>query len=250
MALISGGSQGIGYGIAEGFAAAGASLVVTARSQERLDAACAELRAYGERTVIGVAADASTQAGIERIVGTALAELGRVDVLVNNIGASQTPDFRAAPIAELEAGDFDACFALNLRSPFLMSKAVAPNMIEQGRGAIINISSAAGRPYLLPLHGRALYGPAKAALVEMTRFMAVEWAPTIRVNCIAPGAVQTKLVDAPGDLRDRVIARKALKRRGVPADLVGAALLFASDAGAWITGATLDVNGGLGLTPV
>lgn len=251
-AVITGASKGIGLAIASMLAAAGADVVIAARGKEVLDAAAERIKRDCGQTAVAVAADASTQEGIQAITQAAITAFGGVDVLVNGIGGSRGPGFKPRYLRNLSVDDFANCFNFNLRSHLLMSQALAPQMIERGGGSIINIGSSIGQAYLSPHNGNSLYASAKAGLIQLTRYMAIEWAPNVRVNCIAPGLVttdaSTERVDSPRQAL--VVERMAIGRAGRPEDIAGAALLLASDAGSWITGTTVDVNGGMGLTPV
>jgi 7-alpha-hydroxysteroid dehydrogenase len=252
VAVITGGTKGIGLAIASTLVAAGADVLIAARGEAGLDAAAEHLADEFGRTAVTVAADVTTHEGIDAVAEAARASFGGADVLVNGIGGSRGPGFKARHVRNLTDDDFTACFSFNLRSHLLMSRALAPQMIERGGGSIINIGSAIGQAYLSPLRGNALYASAKAGLIQLTRYLAMEWAPEVRVNCIAPGLVATdaseQRVDVPGQAL--LVARMASGRLGRPEDIAGAALLLASDAGSWITGSTIDVNGGMGLTPV
>lgn len=252
VAVVTGASKGIGLAIASGLAALGADVVVAARGKDALDSASERIARQSGRAAVTVTADASTADGVQAIKDAALEAFGGVDVLVNGIGGSRGPGFKPAYMRNLTDDDFANCFAFNLRSHLLMSRALAPQMIERGGGSIINIGSAIGQAYLSPLKGNALYASAKAGLIQLTRYMAIEWAPTVRVNCVAPGLVTTEASTerVDGSRQSLLVDRMASARMGRPEDIVGAAMLLASDAGSWITGTTIDVNGGMGLTPV
>jgi 7-alpha-hydroxysteroid dehydrogenase len=249
-ALVTGASKGIGYGVAEALASAGADVVLVARDADRLAAARAKLEADVSARVCDVAADVTTVSGVQAAVERAVATYGRIDVLVNNVGGARAPGFATASLRRLTPEDFDHCFQYNLRSPLLMAQAAVEVMRDRGAGSIVNIGSAVGRPYLSPMKGSSLYAAAKAGLEQLTRYMAIEWAPAIRVNCVASGLVASPASTerVQGELRARVLASMAIDRVGTPEDIAAAVLLLASDAGSWITGATLDVNGGMGLT--
>jgi NAD(P)-dependent dehydrogenase (short-subunit alcohol dehydrogenase family) len=252
VAVVTGGSKGIGLAVATGLAVLGANVVIVARDIRRLEAAADHIERAAKRPAVTVATDANDQRGMDRIVETVKSNFGAVDVLVNGIGGSRGPGFRARYLSNLSEGDIANCLTFNLSSHLFMSRLLVPYMADRGGGSIINIGSAIGQAYLSPLNGNAMYASAKAALIQLTRYMAIEWAPSVRVNCIAPGLVTTEAsterVDGGG--QSRLLDRMALDRLGVPEDIVGAAMLLASDAGSWITGATIDVNGGMGLTAV
>ena len=252
VAVVTGGSKGIGLAIASALAAAGAEVVIAARGKAALEAAAERIENECGRTAVAVVADVSAHHGIDAVAAAALASFGGANILVNGIGGSRGPGFKARYVRNLTDDDFVGCFSFNLRSHLLMSRALAPRMIERGGGSIINIGSAIGQAYLSPLRGNALYASAKAGLIQLTRYLAMEWAPSVRVNCIASGLVATdaseQRVDEAGHAL--LLDRMATGRLGRPEDIAGAALLLASDAGSWITGTTIDVNGGMGLTPV
>lgn len=250
VAVVIGGSKGIGLGIARALAHLGAPVVIGARDPRVLETVCADIVAEGGRAV-GFSVDASDAAGAKRLLDHAVAELGRVDVLVNTLGGSEGPGFRALPILELEDDEFDHCLSFNLKSQVVASRLAARHMIDQGTGgSIINVASATGRHYIVPQdHG--LYGSAKAALIYMSAQMALEWAPQVRVNVLVPGSFVTQANTAriPDDKRAKLLARVALHRSGDPMEIGWAAAFLASDAASYITGASLAVDGGMGLVP-
>jgi NAD(P)-dependent dehydrogenase (short-subunit alcohol dehydrogenase family) len=252
VAVVTGGSKGIGLAIASTLAVAGADVVIAARGKAGLDAAAQRIAEQSRGTAVTVAVDVSTRDGVEAVADAALASFDGTDILVNGIGGSRGPGFKARYVHNLTDDDFANCFSFNLRSHLLMSQALAPQMLERGGGSIINVGSSIGQAYLSPLRGNALYASAKAGLIQLTRYLAMEWAPSVRVNCIAPGLVVTDASEqrVDGTRQALLLDRMASGRLGRPEDIAGAALLLASDAGSWITGTTIDVNGGMGLTPV
>jgi len=157
VAIVTGGSDGIGKGIAIAMAEAGASIVVVARQQQKIDAAVAEIEALGRRA-IGVSVDVSDASRIQSIVDAAMGEFGKIDILVNNAGSSWGTTFKRGLLLDLEASDFDGAFNTNVRSQFLCGKAVVPMMQQQdGGGAIINMSSVGGQLNLVPAPTMGLY---------------------------------------------------------------------------------------------
>lgn len=246
VAIVTGGSTGIGLGIARAMAEAGASVVVAARRPNVVDEACQELSAFGG-TVLGVPTDVSDADQVDRLVASAREKLGRIDVLVNNAGGTFGPTFQRGPLLEMRPEDFQECWAVNVKSAFMCSKAAVPHMTEHGNGSIVNISSVSGRENSAPMVGFSAYGSAKSALIGLTRGMAVEWAPAVRANVIAAGMIDTPRVTASraGDDMSAWLQTIAMGRAGLPVDVAGAALFLASDAAAWITGACLDIHGGL-----
>lgn len=243
VALVTGGSRGLGLQIAEALGDFGASVMITARKQAELDVALAHLRGRGIRAE-AFAADASKPESIDALVDATLAAFGQVDVLVNNAGASW-----GAPATDYPLDAWDKVFDLNVRGLFVLSREVAKrSMLPRGSGRIINIASIAG------LRGNAggkmktiAYNASKGAVINMTRALAAEWgSKNITVNAIAPGFFPSKmsqgLIDSLGE--EALMGNAPLRRLGGDEDLKGAALLFASEAGRHITGQILAVDGG------
>ncbi len=247
VAIVTGGSDGIGKGIALAMAEAGADIVVAARQQQKIDAAVAGIKALGRRAV-GVSVDVSDPAQIQRIADAAMGEFGRVDVLVNHAGSSWGTTFKRGLLLDLEASDFDGAFNTNVRSQFLCGKAIVPIMQQQeGGGSILNRSSVGGQLNLVPSPTMGLYSATKAAILSFTRSMAAEWAPTVRVNALMPGLIQTDRMrnDPNRKATDEELAVNiGMGRVGLPADVAGAAVFLASDAANWISGATIQIDGG------
>ena len=246
VAIVTGGGTGIGRGVALALARAGADTVVAARTPEPLEETCAKVRALGRRA-LAVQTDVTDTAQVGNMVARAMDAFGRVDVLVNNAGGNAGPTFRQRLLLEMSAQDIDETFTVNVRSMLSCSQAVAPIMNRQEQGAIINVASRAGRESTAPSAGGGVYPASKAAVVSLTRLMAVEWAPNIRVNCVAPGMIDTPRVAArrSPELTRNQLASIALGRPGSPEDIAGAVLYLASDAAEWVTGAIIDVHGGL-----
>ena len=237
VALVTGASKGIGRAIAGAYAEAGAAVVLAARGAEALETAAAEIRAAGGQAV-AIAADVESATDRERLVAAAVAAFGRLTILVNNAGGSGPND----PL-RTTAEQFNAALARNVTQPFVLSAMVVPHLRAAGGGAIINITSAAAR--LAQPHFSA-YGAAKAALTQLTRNHAQDFAPDIRVNAIAPGPVVTAalapyLTDAA---RESMTKRTPLRRLGETADIAAAALYLAAPASRWMTGKVLELDGG------
>jgi NAD(P)-dependent dehydrogenase (short-subunit alcohol dehydrogenase family) len=243
VALVTGGSRGLGLQIAEALGEAGAKLLLTSRKASDLEEAAGRLQGLGI-DARWVAADASQPAEIARVAADAMERLGQVDILVNNAGASWGA---AAEDYPLEA--WDKVMNLNIRSIFLMSQAIGKaSMIPRRQGRIINIASIAGLSGNTPDIRMVAYNTSKGALINFTRTLAGEWGRHgINVNAIAPGFFPSKLSQGLLDLRgaDAMAARAPLQRLGDDDDLKGAALLFASAAGKHITGQTLPIDGGV-----
>lgn len=227
VAVVTGSGQGIGREFAHAFAAAGAAVVAADLDGENAAKVAAELRADGARA-IGVAADVSAEPSVTGMVDAALAEFGRIDVLVN--GAAIFSTLTMKPFEEIGADEWRTVLDVNVTGVFLCCRAVSGTMRAQGAGRIINISSSTvlgGRPDYLH------YVTSKAALVGMTRSLARELGPAgITVNVIMPGSVETGIPrdSARPEAVDGIIGNQALKRRVVSADIAGAAVFLASDA--------------------
>lgn len=243
VAIITGASRGIGQAIAEAYTRAGAALVLTSRKLENVGPVAEAIRAAGGRA-IALAAHAGDQAAAEAVVQAALAEFGRVDILVNN--AATNPHF--GPLLTAEASHFDKIFEVNVKGYFFMIKAVAPTMQAQGGGKIINVASIAG---INPGPWMGVYSVSKAAVIMLTKALAAELAPAnIQVNAIAPGFIKTKFSAAlwtnPA-LSAGIEKLTPAGRIAEPAELTGAALYLASDASSFTTGSVLVVDGGITL---
>jgi 7-alpha-hydroxysteroid dehydrogenase len=238
VAIVTGASAGIGHGSALALAESGADVVLAARTADRLEGAAAEIRKTGVRA-LAVPTDVNDLAQLQRLVDTTRKEFGRIDVLVNNAGGTAP-----SPALHLDVKDFEAAFHFNVGTAFQLSKLCAPHMAKDG-GAIVNISSAMS--YMVD-PGFVAYGTAKAALSHMTRLLACEWAPQIRVNALAVGATETEalgmFLNAMPDLKKQMIDMTPMARLGTPEDIALAVLYLASPAGGWITGKVFEVDGG------
>lgn len=244
VALITGGGSGIGLGIAEAMAREGAALVLTGRRPEPLAAAAARLRGLGAR-VATAAGDVAIEEDARQMVAAAVAEFGRLDVLVNNAGVVGWH----GPLSEMPVEEFDRVISTNLRGTFLCSRFAVLAMSAQGGGSIINISSVCG---LKAWKGLAAYGATKAGINLMTRAMAADHAhQQIRVNAICPGTVDVSddPLPEPGSARAQQLERLArlypIGRVGRPEDIAPMAVMLASAESSWITGSVFTVDGGL-----
>lgn len=244
--IVTGGSKGIGRGIARGFGAAGARVLVVSRRQADADAAAADIAAAGG-VASGFAADVSTPEGTAAMVAAAVARHGGLDVLCANAGI-----YPAATIEEMTPADFDHVIATNLRSTFLSVQAAARVMKRQaarpaGRGRIVITSSTTGPITGYP--GWAHYGASKAGQLGFMRTAAIELAPFgITVNAIIPGAIMTEgLAGLPESFLARITAAVPTKRFGTVDEIAAGALFLASDAAAYITGHALSIDGGMTL---
>jgi 7-alpha-hydroxysteroid dehydrogenase len=184
--------------------------------------------------------DVNENDAVEDIVTQTMAEFGRLDVVVNNAGGSMP-----RPLMDTSPGYLERAFHFNVTTAFVLTKAAAPHMLAAGSGAVVNISSAIGR---LRDRGFVAYGTAKAALTHMTRLMAADLAPKVRVNAIAVGSIATSALEVVLDnqeIHDEMVRRTPVKRLGVPEDIAYCALYLASDAGSFVTGKLFEVDGGL-----
>jgi len=240
VALVTGASKGIGLAIAAGFAAAGASVMLTSRKPDGLTAAVGSISPSGDAQVDFVAANAGDEDAGPRVVAATLERFGSVDILVNN--AATNPYM--GPTLGISASQMDKTHQVNQRAIVLwMAAAWKASMQERG-GSVINIASVGG------MHTDAgaigYYNATKAAVIHLTRQLANELAPKVRVNAIAPGLVKTDFARALWEPNEEATARMMpMKRLGEPADIGNAAVFLASDAASWITGQTLAVDGGL-----
>ncbi|MDQ3558587.1 MAG: glucose 1-dehydrogenase [Pseudomonadota bacterium] len=242
VAVVTGGSQGIGRATSLAFSAAGARIVIVDRDGEAAAACAGEMRDAGAPAV-ALTADVAEEAEVEAAFTDILRREGRIDILVNNAGTAIRK-----PAVDLPLADWDKVVAVNMTGVFLCSRAAARRMIAAGNGgAIVNVASIMG------LSGGGLYPnisyqTTKGAVVNMTRALAVEWAPHgIRVNAVAPTYVRTEFIApilAHPDLVERIEAMTPLRRLAEPEEVAAAILFLASPAAAMITGHTLPVDGG------
>lgn len=237
VAIVTGAGRGIGEGAALAFAEMGADVVCAARTPEQIEATAEKIRSGGSRA-LAVPCDVSDSTQLENVVDQAVKEFGRIDVVVNNAGG--TPP---RPALETSEQMLDSAFHFNVTTAFLLSRLAIPHMLAGDGGSIVNISSAAGR---MPQANFVAYGTAKAALSFMTRQLAAEMAPRVRVNAIAVGAVATSALTPflNDDLRGRMEALTPLGRIGEVEDIALMALYLASPASSWVTGKVMEVDGG------
>jgi len=243
VALVVGGSRGIGFAIAEGLASMGAKVVIANSTTEQGERAAAQLRSQG-REARAIAVDLRRDPSINALVTSTVQAFGQIDVLVNSAAV-----IRRGPIEDVSEDDWDTMMGINLRGAFLLCQAVGRHMIERQAGKIVNVSSNVSQ--VLQPH-RGAYAITKAGLSHLTRVLALEWAPHhINVNAIAPAPTITDLnrkffEDNPADFRARMQSIP-MGRLGAPADYVGAAIFLASQASDFVTGQTFFVDGGSNL---
>jgi NAD(P)-dependent dehydrogenase (short-subunit alcohol dehydrogenase family) len=243
IAIVTGAGRGIGRGIALGYAREGAKVALVSRSAEELQALAAEISANGGEALVAPA-DVRDSAAVNAVVAQVVAQWGGVDALVNAAGIPM-----AVPTTELSDEKWQMTLDININGTFFFCRAVAPHMIANGRGTIINIGS------LHSFQGipmRAAYAASKGGVLQLTRSLATEWAPHgVRVNCISPGWIRTPLQDEmvrQGRLdRTPIVARTPIRRIGEVSDIVGPAIFLASDESAFIVGEQLIVDGGWGI---
>jgi NAD(P)-dependent dehydrogenase (short-subunit alcohol dehydrogenase family) len=235
VALVTGGSRGIGKGIARAFAEAGAQVMICSRKAEACEAAAAELgsAAHWEAGHTGKPEDA------ERVIRATIERLGGLDILVNN--AATNP--YAGPTIEVDLPRWEKTIEVNLTAPLVWTQLAWQRAMREHGGAVINVSSVGGLA-TNPILG--VYDVTKAALIHLTKQLAAELGPGVRVNAVAPGLIKTDFARAlwEGEGGDRVAEAYPLKRLGEPEDVAAAALYLASEASSWVTGQTLVLDGG------
>ena len=238
VALVTGGSKGLGRTIAQALAAAGADVAIASRTQHELDIVAAEI-VRGGRQAFAVPADVTDENSVRALVQQVVGRLGRIDILVNNAGVGDT-----TPVVDMDAAHWDQVQRVNLRGPMLCCKHVGPHMIERRSGKVINVASVLASRVARYM---SAYAASKAALVQLTRTLALEWMRhNIQVNALCPGYFRTEMnAEFFASARGRkFIADLPIGRLGDPHELEGAAVFLASDATSYITGTTLYVDGG------
>ena len=239
VAIVTGGSRGIGAEVGARLAEDGAAVVVSGRDGERLQRTVREWEMQG-RAVLGVVADASSREDCERLVGTAKQHFGRIDVLVNNAGMTHDQ-----LLVRMTDEDWDRVMEVNLRSAFLMTRAVSKALVRQKSGGrVINITSTAGA---MGNAGQVNYSAAKAGLIGFTKAAARELAHwSILVNAVAPGLIETDMTkDLSATAREALLAQVPLKRSGTAREVAEMVRFLAGDGATYITGQVFHVNGGL-----
>ena len=238
VAVITGAGRGIGRGIAIALAEAGADVVLAARRENTLQEVASIVEKAGRRALV-VPTDALVPEQLDRLVERALEEFGGVDFLVNNVGGTLP-----GPALQCTDDEFNKSFNFNVTTALHLSRMLAPSMAGRGHGAIVNISSGVSH---LVVDGFVAYATAKAAMSHMSRMLAHEWAPHVRVNAIAVGATETDalaMVTADKALAQQIMDLTPMGRLGTVEDIGAAALYLLSPAASWVTGKVLEVDGG------
>lgn len=239
VAIVTGAGRGIGAATAIALAEAGAHVVLGARSPDQLEATAEAVAAHGGQAVV-VPGDLGERDGLAALVDQAIDVFGGVDIVVNNVGGAMP-----SPFLDTSEAAFDQALRFNVTSAFNLTQLAVPHLLERGGGSVVNITSTAGH---FAMRGMAAYGTAKAALIHLTRDLAQDLAPTIRVNAVSPGAIATSALDivvqTPA-LHDAMIEGTPMRRLGDPDDIAAAVLFLASDASSYVTGEVLAVSGGI-----
>jgi 3-oxoacyl-[acyl-carrier protein] reductase len=241
VAVVTGGSRGIGAETARALASNGAKVMVTGRDEAAIDGVVAEIRSGGG-VASGLPADVTDLAAIEQVRWHAEDELGPVDVLVAFAGDGKA---RPGPLHETSEEDWKSTVDGSLTATFLTLKSFLPGMAERRRGSIVTMASLAGR--VAATGAPAPYSAAKAAIVMLTQEVAAQYGRyRVRANCVAPSTILTERIERnmPAQFRERVLAAHPLGRLGEPEDVAQTTLFLASDASSWLTGLTIDIAGG------
>ncbi len=241
VALVTGGSRGLGRAMSLGLARAGADVIVTSRKLESCEAVCEKIRALGVRA-LPIATHMGDLPDIDRLIEQAIEGMGKVDILINNAGINPA----VGGLSDLQPEMFDKLYEVNLKGPWYLASRLAPKMAGTGGGSIVNVISVGG---IKPSPYMGFYAILKAGLNAMTRIMAAEWAPmNIRVNSLAPGSYHSDLFDKsaaalPG-FEDGAREQCLMKRIGETEEIVGPVLYLVSDMSSYTTGSTLVTDGG------
>jgi NAD(P)-dependent dehydrogenase (short-subunit alcohol dehydrogenase family) len=239
VAVVVGGTSGIGRAIALGFAESGADVIPTSRREEQVETTAREIEELGRRS-LRVASDVADRASLERVLSESLAAFGKVDILVNSAGTT-----KRAPTIEFSEADWNHIIDTNLTGTLRACQVFGRHMLDRGQGSIINIASLST---FVALHEVAAYSASKAAVGSLTKSLAVEWSSRgVRVNAIAPGVFRTALNEKLLDETDRgreFLVRTPMKRFGKVDELAGAAIFLASDAASFVSGEIIAVDGG------
>lgn len=243
VAIVSGGAAGIGEASCRLFAQEGARIACLDQNASGAERVCVDIRKWGQQAH-AFACDVSAEADVNHVIERVLAQYGRIDILFNNAGIVV-----GGRIHEMDTDSWDRSFAVNVRSMFLLSRAVIPEFLRQGGGVILNTSSCAA---LRAIADRTAYSASKSAVLSMTRCMALDYAADrIRVNCLCPGTVDTpslhnRLGDSP-EMWRKFVARQPLGRLGTSNEIAQAALYLVSDDSGYVTGSAFQIDGGMSL---
>ena len=240
VALVTGGSRGIGSAIATALAEQGAQVVISSRKQADLDEEAARINALYPGKAVAIAAHAGRPDDLERLVTTVMERFSRIDILVNN--AATNPSF--GPTIETELAAWDKTFEVNLRGVFILTRLVYKASMEARGGSVVNVASVGG---IRPGHGLGVYNVTKAGVIMLTRQLALELGSNVRVNAVAPGLVKTRFAEAlwgNEEILDRVISANPMGRIGLPDEVAGAVVFLASDAASYINGEVIVIDGG------
>ncbi len=237
VAVITGAGRGLGRAIALAYAETGADVVCSARTLADVEAVADEVRALGRRA-LAISCDVNDQTQREALLTAAVEGMGKITHLVNNAGGSGPND----PL-KMTPDEFAGVLEFNVTSAYALTQLCVPHMREAGGGNVINITSGAAR--YIQQHFSA-YSTAKAALTHLTKLLAQDFAPEVRVNAIAPGPIRTAALEnaAPAAMLEKMAQNTPLKRIGEPEDIAAAALYFATPASSWVTGKVIEVDGG------
>jgi len=237
VALVTGAGRGIGQAVALAFAEMGADVVCAARTEREIEATAERVRGFGRRA-LALRCDVTDATQLEEAAARTMADFGRIDLVVNNAGG-----YPPMPFLDMDLPSWEWCFKFNLTSAFVLTRTCLPHMLAREGGAVLNISSAAGR---IVRKGFVAYGTAKAALSFMTKQLAAEFAPRVRVNALAVGAVETSALRPflTDELRAQMESMTPMRRIGSVEDVALAALWLCSPAGGWVTGKVVEVDGG------
>lgn len=239
VAIVTGAGRGVGHGIARVLAEAGAAIVATARTADQVEETAQEIRASGGQA-LALAGDVTRREDNARTIEAAMDSFGRIDIVINNAGAGGMK-----PFFDLTLDDLESNYRLNAGSTFMLTQLAAPHMLAQGSGSVVNISSLAAR---FGVRGQTVYCAAKAGVEQLTRAMAHELSPKIRVNAIALGFIMTSALERGFEKnpaqRDRLSAMVPLRRLGDPED-IGLAALYLCSTGCYATGTIVHIDGGM-----
>jgi 7-alpha-hydroxysteroid dehydrogenase len=239
VAVVTGAGRGIGAAIAVAYAEAGADVVLVARTPEQLATTASRVQASGRRALT-IPCDITNLAALSLVVERTIAEMGRLDIVINNAGGASPRSF-----LETTAADLEEAFHFNVTAAFELIKHAVPHLLASGQGSVVNVTSIFGR---VAGRGLLVYGTVKAALTQMTRLLAADLAPRARVNAIAPGVIETDAVNAAltNQIRSGVVAATPLHRLGTVEDVAAAAVWLASPAAGYMTGKVIELDGGAG----